>query len=92
MSGRSELEVRRALRDWVRNHATVGVPETFDDHTPLITTRYLTSLQVADLLLYVEELRGECLDPGSLRPGVFRDVDTIYATFLGDTALPGVTE
>jgi hypothetical protein len=76
------MEVRQALRAWVRRYSTVEVPETFDDHTPLITTRYLTSLQVADLLLYVEELRGESLDVGSLRPGVFRDIDTLYATFL----------
>ncbi|MGI8758358.1 MAG: hypothetical protein ACR2K0_03545 [Acidimicrobiales bacterium] len=82
MNGRSEAEVRHALRAWVRRRSTVEVPETFDDHTPLITTRYLTSIQVADLLLYVEELRGESLDPGSLRPGVFTDVDSIYATFL----------
>lgn len=82
MSGLSEAQVRQALRDWVRVHATVEVPEPFDDHTPLITTRTLTSLQIADLLLHVEELRGERLEPGALRPGVFRDVDTIYATFL----------
>ncbi len=84
MNGRSEAEVRLALRDWVRTHATVEVPETFDDHTSLIPTRYLTSLQIADLLLYVEELRGKSLDVASLRPGVFRDIDTVYATFLAD--------
>ncbi|MBW3575224.1 MAG: hypothetical protein KY450_10200 [Actinobacteria bacterium] len=82
----SEEEVRHALRDWVRRRSAVEVPETFDDHTPLITNRYLTSLQVADLLLYVEELRGESLDPASLRPGVFRDIDTIYTTFIGGGA------
>ena len=82
MNGRSEAEVRHALRAWVRSHADVEVPATFDDHTPLIPTRYLTSLQIADLLLYVEELRGESLDVASLRPGVFRDIDTVYATFL----------
>lgn len=82
MNTRSEAEVRRALRAWVRSHASVEVPETFDDHTPLIPTRYLTSLQIGDLLVFVEELRGKSLDAGSLRPGAFRDVDTVYATFL----------
>lgn len=82
MSGRSEAEVRAVLRTWVRAHAGVEVPETLDDHTPLIPNRYLTSLQIAELLLFVEELRGESLDAGSLRPGAFRDIDTIYATFL----------
>ncbi len=82
MSVRNEADVRQALRDWVRDHATVEIPEPFDDQTPLITTRILTSLQIADLLLYVEELRGQRLEPGALRPGAFRDVDTIYAAFL----------
>ncbi len=86
MTGPSEAEIRHALRAWVRRYATVEVPETFDDSTPLITTRYLTSLQISDLLLYVEELRGESLEVGSLRPGVFRDIDTIYATFLAGDA------
>jgi len=86
MIGRSEAELRQALRAWVRCHATVEVPESFDDATPLITTRYLTSLQVAELLLYVEELRDRSLDVSTLRPGVFRDIDTVYATFLADGA------
>lgn len=83
MTERSEAELRQCLREWVRRRATIELPDDFDDHTPLITTRYLTSLQVADLLVYVEELRGERLDPASLRPGVFGNVDTIYDTFLG---------
>lgn len=82
MSARSEADLRQALRAWVRDHADVEVPDDFDDHTPLIATRLLTSLQVAELLLTVEELRGESLDPASLRPGVFRDIDTVYRTFL----------
>ncbi len=86
MTGRSEAEIRHALRAWIRRYATVEVPKTFDDSTPLITTRYLTSLQISDLLLYVEELRGERLEVASLRPGVFRDIDTIYATFLAGKA------
>lgn len=86
MIGRSEAELRQALRAWVRRHATVEVAESFDDATPLITTRYLSSLQVAELLMYVEELRGRSLDVAVLRPGVFRDIDTVYATFLADGA------
>ena len=77
---------REALRAWVREHAPAGVGDGFDDRTPLIASRLLTSLQVTDLLLFLEELRGTPLDPRSLRPGVFRDIDTIAATFLADQA------
>lgn len=77
-----EAELRRLLRDWVRDHSPAAVTDDFDDATPLIASGHLTSLKVTDLLLFVEELRQEPLDPDSLRPGVFRDIDTIYATFL----------
>ena len=77
-----ESELRDALRLWVREHSPAPLGDDFSDATPLIASGHLTSLQVTDLLLFVEELRQEPLDPASLRPGVFRDVDTIYATFL----------
>lgn len=83
MSFGSEAEARRALRAWVRDRSSGAVDE-FDDQTPLIASRLLTSLQITDLLLFVEEARGAPLDPASLRPGVFRDIDTIYATFLAE--------
>lgn len=82
MTGRGESEQREALRGWVREHSPASVGDDFSDTTPLIASGHLTSLQVTDLLLFVEELRQAPLDPASLRPGVFRDVDTIYATFL----------
>lgn len=82
MTGHHEHEVRQALRDWVRDHSPVDLGEDFDDATPLIASGHLTSLQVTDLLLFVEELRQAPLDPDSLRPGVFRDIDTIHAIFL----------
>ncbi|HVM04181.1 MAG TPA: hypothetical protein VM242_03320 [Acidimicrobiales bacterium] len=78
----TEAELRDALRVWVREHSPAPVGDDFSDTTPLIASGHLTSLQVTDLLLFVEELRRAPLDPASLRPGVFRDVDTIYATFL----------
>ena len=73
---------REALRAWVREHSQSAVGADFDDRTPLIASRLLTSLQITDLLLFLEDLRGVPLDPASLRPGVFRDIDTIHATFL----------
>ena len=78
----SEEEVRGALRSWV-GERNPGVDDgDLDDATPLISSRYLTSLQVPELLLYVEELRQEAIDPASLRPGVFRSIDDIYAAFF----------
>lgn len=84
----SEDEARHALRRWVQDNSPAPPGDEFDDTTPLIASGHLTSLQVTDLLLFVEEMRNEPLDPASLRPGVFRDIDTIYATFLAPASPP----
>ncbi len=78
----NEASVRQALRQWVESRAEAAATGSVDDQTPLIASRLLTSLQVTDLLLYIEELRARSIDASSLRPGVFRDIDTIYATFF----------
>lgn len=73
---------RDALRAWIRRHnpdVPAGEPK---DGTPLIERRYLTSLQVADLLLYIEELRQAPVDPARLKPGVFASIDAIHAAFF----------
>ena len=71
-----------ALRAWIREHnPDVPAGEPADD-TPLIERRYLTSLQVADLLLYIEELRQVPVDPIRLKPGVFASIDSIHAAFF----------
>jgi len=80
----TEQEERDALRAWIRAH-NPDVPdgEPADD-TPVIERRYLTSLQVADLLLYIEELRQAPIDPRRLQAGVFKSIDTIHATFFAE--------
>ncbi len=78
----SEADVRKALRRWVESRSVGLAPGALDDQTPLIASRLITSLQVTDLLLLIEELRSASIDPSSLQPGVFRDIDTIYATFF----------
>jgi hypothetical protein len=75
-------DVRDALRAWIRARnpdVPAGEPA---DATRLIERRYLTSLQVADLLLFIEELRQAPVDPTSLKPGVFASIDDIYAAFF----------
>lgn len=77
----TDAEIRAALRAWVQVRAGDDAP-VVDDTTPLIGSRLITSLQVMDLLLFVEELREEPLDPAALRPGAFRDIDALYETFF----------
>jgi len=77
-------EERDALREWIRAHNPDVPPGEPADDTPIIERRYLTSLQVADLLLHIEELRRAPVDPSRLKAGAFRSIDAIHATFFSE--------
>lgn len=79
---KSEAEIRQALREWVVRINGKITPDVLTDHTPIIERRIVTSLQIADLLLFLEELTGRAIDVEKLKPGVFRDIDMIYETFF----------
>lgn len=74
--------VRHALRDWILAAAPDRDAAGLTDVTPLVEERYLTSLQITDLILFIEDLRGEEVDIEELTPGTFRDIDTICANFF----------
>ena len=77
----SEAEVRAALRAWIAARSRTLEPE-LTDTTPILERRLITSLQIMDLILYVEHLSGRAIDVRQLRPGAFRDVESIYARFF----------
>jgi acyl carrier protein len=78
----TEANIKTKLKAWIASqHEDLSVA-TLSDDTPLITARLLTSLQVLDLLLYLESLGARSLSPSLLRPAVFHSVATIYAAFF----------
>jgi len=79
---KTETEIRGMLRDWIiRNNGKIA-PDALSDRTPIIEQRIVTSLQITDLLLFLEDLTGRPIDVERLKPGVFRDIDTIYENFF----------
>ena len=77
-----EVEVRAAIRDWVVRTSGKVRPEDVADDTPILERRIVKSLDIMDLILFLEELSGRPIDVEKLRPGVFKDIDAIYATFF----------
>lgn len=78
----TEDEARAALRTWIAERNPDVDPAELADDTPLIERRYLTSLQIADLMVFIESLRQAPIDPVVLRPGIFRSVDAICGSFF----------
>jgi len=73
--------IRQQLRDWIVAQGRVARGDLEDD-TPLLEDRLITSLQVVELILFLEALRGRPIDATRLVPGCFRDIDTIARNFL----------
>ena len=78
---RSEREIRAALRSWVLDKAKNLDGHVLTDQTPVFDERYLRSLHLPELLLLIERLRGEPIEVDDLRPGDFRDIDTLVLRF-----------
>jgi len=77
---KSAADFRAALREWILQHGKVAPAELLDD-TPIIERRIVSSVQVMDLILFLEELRGAPIDVERLKPGAFRSIDVITANF-----------
>lgn len=78
----TELEIRQKLRAWIVNRAK-DKPKNFQDDTPILASGILASLDVVELILFVEQLRdGEEVSVDDLEPAAIRDVNAIYETFF----------
>ena len=75
-------ETRRRLRDWIQERANGKIEGELTDETPLLESGILTSLDVTELIVYVEYLRGEEIDIERLEPGLLRNVSSMYAAFF----------
>jgi hypothetical protein len=78
---RSEQQIREALRCWVLDKAKNLDGSVLTDKTPLFEERYLRSVHLPELLLFIERLAGVPIEVDDLRPGDFRDIDTLVLRF-----------
>lgn len=78
----TESEIRTQLRTWIVNRAR-DKPDGFRDDMPILENGILTSLDVVELILFIENLRGGAeVSTEDLEPSAFRDVDSIYRSFF----------
>ena len=75
-------KIRGAIREWVVKTNGKVRPEEIDDETPIIERRIISSLQIMDLILFLERLSERPIDVDQLKVGVFRNVNAIYRSFF----------
>jgi len=73
----SPPDVKVAVRQWILARHPGYEPTRLTDDTPLIEERLLTSIQVMDLLLYLEEVTGAPVDVTRLGKGAFATLRAI---------------
>lgn len=74
------------LRAWVLENGRRVDGVELTDETPLLEKRILSSLQIADLLLFLEELRGTPVELEGLTGSSFRDLGSMSRAFLAEAA------
>lgn len=79
----NEQEIRSQLREWILAHAK-SPPKGGDltDQTPLLETGLLSSLDIVEFVLLIEELREEEVDTDDIEPEVFTSIDTVWEGFF----------
>jgi len=82
---KSETEIKADLRDWIVRKGKIQAEE-INDKTPFLEQRIISSVQLMELILFMEDLSGNAIDVKSLKKGMLRDIDTIYANFFTNTA------
>lgn len=70
--------------EWIRIHSEALPTEGLSRHAPLLRQRVITSLQLTELLLYMEEVGGRSIRSSVLPPGAFHSVATMSAQFFPD--------
>jgi acyl carrier protein len=79
---KTEEEFKIELKNWVLQKSTKVTSDDLTYSTPLIDTRIISSMQVMELILFLEKLKGSRLNMKNIKPGVFQDINSIYNSFL----------
>ena len=77
-----ELEVRGKLRGWIAKHAKKAITADFNDETPVLELGILSSLDIVEFVLFIEDLRGDEVDADAVEPEAFTNINTLYSAFF----------
>ena len=83
----TEVEIRGRLRDWILDRSKSPPGTELKDDTPILDSGLLSSLDVIELVLFVEDLKGEELDVEAIEPEVITNSDTLYEGFFGPNGI-----
>ncbi|MBM4337391.1 MAG: natural product biosynthesis carrier protein [Deltaproteobacteria bacterium] len=77
-----ESEIRKQLRAWILRRSQSKAKTELADDTPILESGLLSSLDVVELILFIENLKGAEVDVDDIEPEVLTNVNTIYDGFF----------
>lgn len=77
-----ELATKTSIKEWILSKNTAYKAEDLTFETKILEQKVLSSLQVMDLIIFLQKLKGGKIRMENLRPGSFTDINTIYNAFL----------
>ncbi len=78
----TEQETKRRLLEWIRSRTRKESVGVLTEETAILDEGILSSLDVVELVLFIESLRGDDVDLEAIDPSAFRSVSTLYTTFF----------
>jgi acyl carrier protein len=82
MSVHDRESVFRVLREWIHTANPAAAALCVDPETDLIKSRILESLQVVELVLFLERRTGRQILAEHLNPDSFRTLNSIFLNFF----------
>ena len=74
--------IKAQLKDWIVDKKKLQDATVVADDTALIEQKILKSIDIMDLIMFIEFLRERPLHVSELKPGAFHSIDTIADNFF----------
>lgn len=74
--------VKSQIREWILEKNPNVDSAALADDTPLLEQKILTSIQIMDLILFLEHLQGRPVDIDQVQPENFHSLNTIHTAFF----------
>lgn len=74
--------VKTQIREWILEKNPNVDSAALADDTPLLEQKILTSIQIMDLILFLEHLQGRPVDIDQVQPENFHSLNTIHTAFF----------
>ena len=76
----SEENIKENIRQWLLKKSLTN--KTVSLSTPLLKEKIINSVQIMDLILYIEHLSHGSVKAEQINPNSFNSIDSIYSAFF----------